>query len=277
MENLIRFLVKFSSLLLFLCLEIVAISLIVNQNNYHRSVFLSTSNVVGGNVLSAVDMLTGYFDLRHNNDLLSKENTALKNELLKMSNRMSAYEDTIKDSVYIDADKNYHYIRAKVIGNTVNKFQNYVTLNKGKRDGVKPDMGVVCSEGIVGVVETVSDHFCVVLPLLNPQAKISCRLDSCKNFGSLVWDGVNPMYANLEEIPRHVPVRLNETLSTSGFSSIFPEGIPAGTVVEKELKESDNFYSIKVLLSTDFRRLSYVDIIVFANSAELKGLERSIK
>lgn len=249
----------------------------VNQNNYHRSVFLSTSNVVSGNVFNNVDMVTGYFNLRHNNDLLSEQNTALKNQLLEMSNRMSTYQDTVQDSIYIDADKDYHYIRAKVIGNTVNKFQNYITLNKGERDGVKPDMGVVCSEGIVGVVQTVSKNFCVVLSLLNPQSKISCRLDSCKNFGSLVWDGVNPMYASLEEIPRHVPVRLNETLSTSGFSSIFPEGIPAGKVVEKELTESDNFYSIKVELSTDFRRLSYVDIIVFANSTELQELERSIK
>lgn len=283
MENLLKFLVKFSSLLLFLLLETVAVVLMVNHNNYHYSVIMSTSNVVSGSVLSVTDQIKQYFGLSHTNRILSEQNARLQNQLLDLQNRLDALQavDTLRTHQpdtcrRIPPERAYHFIPAKVINNSVNKFQNYMTLNKGSLDGVDPDMGVVCAEGVVGIVVTVSEHFCVVLPVLNPSSRISCRLDGSKTFGSLVWDGYQPEYARLEEIPRHVRFEVGEQIYTSGFSDIFPEGIPVGTVESYALLESDSFYQITVALSTNFRKLMYVDIIAFDTQNELQTLQNDI-
>ncbi|MCQ2360103.1 MAG: rod shape-determining protein MreC [Paludibacteraceae bacterium] len=280
MRNLLNFLIKISPLLLFLALETVAVVLMVQRSRYHSYAIISTSNVVSGGLLEASNSVTSYFSLSSVNERLALENSIVRNENEQLKSIITEYEDIISQILPVDSSvikrdtlQELTHIPAKVIGNTVNKLDNYITLDKGAEDGIKPDMGVICDQGVVGIISTVSKHFSVVLPIINSQSRISCRLDSSRTIGSIVWNGLNPSYASLMEIPRHVFVTKGEKIYTSGFSYIFPEGIPVGVVEEAELKESDSFYKIKVSLSTSFYTLSHVDVISFAEKEELDGLK----
>lgn len=281
MRNLLGFLIKISPLLLFIIFETVAVVLMVQRSKYHSYAIISTSNSVSGGLLDASNSVSSYFSLSSANEHLSEENSQLKNEIDLLERRLSEYIDSatvkaLRDSLQFGS-KSLIHIPAKVIGNSVNKLDNFITLDKGESDGVMPDMGVICSQGVVGIVSTVSEHYCVVLPIINSMSRISCRLDSSKVIGSLVWNGLNPSYANLIEVPRHVTVTVGEKIYTSGFSYVFPEGVPVGEVAEAELKDSDSFYRIKVRLSTSFYSLSYVDVISFGDSEELKKLQKDIE
>ena len=167
----------------------------------------------------------------------------------------------------------YKLISAKVINSSTNKLQNYITLNKGSRDGIQADMGVISSEGVVGIVKTVSTKFSVVIPILNQNIKINTKFKKNNYSGPLVWNGEDYRIAKLTDIARHVEFSLGDTLVTSGFTSTFPEGIPVGTIEDFNIKESEPYYNIKVLLSVNFRTLSHVKVINYLNYKEQKNLE----
>lgn len=264
MENLLLLLKKASSLLLFLLLELIAVLLIVFNNNYQHSVFSSSMTAVNGAISNITGSISEYFFLSTNNQELLEENARLKEELLALkSQTMGLTTDS--------SDYEYEIITAKVINNSVNNQQNLIILDKGELDGIRPDMGVICASGVVGIIKTVSDNFSVVIPIINNQSKISCKLDSTNNFGSLIWNNADYRYAKLTEIPKHVKVKEGETISTSGFSSIFPADIPVGMVIDVE-EESEQFLSIDVQLSTNFRTLSYVQIMNFTLKQELDSI-----
>lgn len=282
-DSFIRFLLKFKSLLLFLILEAVAVVLMVSTNNYHHYVFFSSANVVTGNLGGVVGGISGYFNLGKVNEDLVRQNAQLLEQIRQLQTNneelMRAiaesgmdYVSLIGNDSVLAPDRKYRYIEAKILNLTVNKRLNYITLNRGARDGIRNDMAVVCGDGAVGTVAMVSERFSLVLPLINLQSKTSCRLDSCEYLGSLVWPGIDPRFAYLEEIPRHVDVLKGESVVTSGFSDIFPAGVPVGKVVDVQLKDADNFYTIKVELSTDFQRLSSVYVVAFDDNSELEQL-----
>ena len=264
MENLLLLLKKASSLLLFLFLELIAILLIVFNNNYQHSVFSSSMTAVNGSISEFTGGISEYFYLSENNADLLKENAHLREELLAAKAQLGG---VATDSL----PRNYSVITANVINNSVNNQQNLIILDKGELDGIEPDMGVICASGVVGIIKTVSDHFSVVIPIINNQSKISCKLDSSNNFGSLIWENGDYRYARLTEIPKHVRVNVGETISTSGFSSIFPANIPVGEVIDVE-EESEQFLSIDVKLSTNFRTLSYVEVMKFSYKQELDSI-----
>lgn len=264
MENLLLLLKKASSLLLFLFLELIAILLIVFNNNYQHSVFSSSMTAVNGSISELTGSISEYFYLTENNEDLLKENALLREELLAVKAKLG---NTSTDSL----PKTYRVITANVINNSVNNQQNLIILDKGELDGIKPDMGVICSTGVVGIIKTVSDHFSVVIPIIHNQSKISCKLDSSNNFGSLVWESSDYRYAKLTEIPKHVKVSIGEKISTSGFSSIFPANIPVGEVINVE-EASEQFLSIDVKLSTNFRTLTYVEVMEFGYKLELDSI-----
>ena len=286
MDSFIRFLLRFKSLLLFLILEAVAVVLMVNTNSYHHYVFFSSANVVTGNLGGFVGGISDYFGLRGANEELLRQNMVLMEQVRDLQTRNNMLEQAIsQDSLPVlplavdttlSPDRNFRFIEAKILNLTVNRRLNYITLNKGARDGVSDNMGVICSDGVVGTVAMVSEKFSLVLPIINLQSKTSCRLDSCEYLGSLVWDGQDPLYAGLEEIPRHADVKVGDKVCTSGFSDIFPIGIPVGTVSEAEVTYADNFYSIKVRLSADFQRLTGVYVVAFEDNAELMQLTDSV-
>lgn len=250
--------------------------MIVKNQEYQKTVFLSSSNSAVAAIYAWNNEIVEFFKLRDANDNLSEENTALKNQIIKLQNELFTLRPQKVDSIHfrIPPEMEYRFISAKVINTSTNKLQNYMTLNKGTMDGVYPDMGVVSDEGVVGIVKTVNTHFAVVIPVLNPKIEISCKFKRNNYNGSLSWNGMDYRYANLGDIARHVEFSLGDTLVTSGFTSTFPEGVPVGYIDEFHIKESDAYYNIKVKLATNFRTLSHVKIVVYLNYKEQHDLEK---
>lgn len=251
--------------------------MIVKNQEYQRSAFLSSSNSVVAEMYVWSNSVVEFFKLRAANDNLSEENTDLKNQILRLQNEVITLRPERKDSLHfrIPPEIQYEFISAKVINCSTNKIQNYITLNKGSLDGVRPDMGVVSDEGIVGIVKITNEKFSVVIPVLNPKVEINCKFKRTNYSGPLSWSGEDYRYANLKDIARHVELQLGDTLITSGYTSTFPEGIPVGYIEDFKIKESDAYYAIKVKLAVNFRTLSHVKIINYLNYSEQKDLEKA--
>lgn len=276
MKNLINFFIQYSVVFLFLFLEIISFTLIVKNQDYQKSVFLSSSNSMVSGMYEWSNSVVEFFKLRAANDNLSEENTALKNQIIKLQNKLSTLKPETEDSVHfrIPPEMEYEFISAKVINSSTNKLLNYITLNKGAIDGITIDMGVISDEGVVGIVKTVSKRFSVVIPVLNPKIEISCKFKRNSYSGGLLWSGEDYRYSNLTDIARHVELALGDTIITSGLTSSFPEGIPVGTIEDFKIKESDPYYKIKVKLAVNFRTLSHVKVINYLNFQEQKDLEK---
>lgn len=269
MKSLLNFLIKYHVFFLFLILEMFSITLIVRFNNFHRVSFLNSSNVVSATILNKYSGIVDYFHLKQINESLSEENARLRSGL------QTVLHENIDESESFDRiDQKYLVVSAKVIRNTVNKQYNYLTLNKGAAHGVEPDMGVVCVDGVVGVVLDVSENYSTILSILNGRWAINAKLSVSNQFGPLQWDGSSPEYAYLEEIPYHVRVRVNEKVVTSGYSSIFPEGMNIGEVEEVVHNPGDSFQTIKIRLSVDYRTLFYVQVIAKTDKNERIELEK---
>lgn len=275
MRNLFRYLVKNYGFFLFLVLEIISFILIVSNNPYQNVKFLNSSDRFVASTYSAWSSVTQYFRLSGINRELSDENARLKSLL-------STIPEIRKDSSRIftgmvDSIGVYRFIPARVINNSTNKSFNYITLDKGKRHGVKPDQGIISSNGIVGIVTDVSESFAVGISLLNQRWSVSARLKRTGFFGSLMWDGKDYRYATLTEIPFHVQLAPGDTVVTSGFSRVFPEGVMIGTIQSFEQPAGGNYYSISIKLSTNFKTLSFVEIIENNNNEEITTLENRVR
>ncbi len=274
MRNLIIFLWKYNFFLLFLIIECFCTYLIVQNNNFQRATFINSSNKVVGNVQQMVSSITTYLNLRNANDALMRENAYLRT---MMPNAF--YYDSIAHKTSIDTIRRqqYSYVTAKVINNTINRRNNYLTLDKGSLQGVRSEMGLISSNGIVGIVKDVSPHYSTAISILHKDAKISAKLSKTNHIGSIVWEGFDAATASLLYIPKNAPVHVGDTILTSAYSSIFPEGIMIGTVKSFDLKTNDGFYSIKVNLSTNFYTLDYVYVVENLFKEEVQALEDSIK
>ncbi|MGE4586262.1 MAG: rod shape-determining protein MreC [Mangrovibacterium sp.] len=267
MRSLFRFLVRNYFFLLFLMLEVVCFILVIRCNNYQNASFYNSSNRLVALVYASYDAAAGYFGLRQSNEQLAAENARLKYRLQQLG--FGTKTDTARQKA------RYRFIPARIINNSVNRQNNYLTLNKGRKDGVKPDMGIVCSQGIVGLVSQVSDHYATGPSLLNKRWRISAKIKKNGYFGSLVWEGRNECSARLNEIPFHVELSYGDTIVTSGYSSIFPEGILIGRIEQFTIGNGENFYEIHVRLSANFRTLSLVEIIEDGNKPELDSLQKT--
>ncbi|MFW6370179.1 MAG: rod shape-determining protein MreC [Bacteroidota bacterium] len=257
MRNLIRFIIRNHFFILFIIFEIIAFSMLVNQNAFQRSTFSSGTRAAMGRVYDNLNFFKQYLNLRETNRALQRENRELKN-LLKQNYETSLTEFIeIDDSLY---NQHFKYTEAKVINNSVNKQHNYLILNRGERHDVEVEMGVVSPNGLVGIVTATSPNFSTVISLLNVDTRISAKIKKNDYFGSLIWDGKDYQRALLREIPYHVNISEHDTIVTSGFSSVFPEGIRIGTIESFNAK-GGNFYEIIVKLSNDFKQLSNVYIV----------------
>jgi rod shape-determining protein MreC len=270
MKNLLNFLLKFHHFILFILLEILSITFIVRYNNFQRVRFLNSSNAIVGKVYTEINSLKEFFTLTKQNEKLAIENTNLRSELLSIKQS----ELNVLSVRPPDSMTNIKSIPAKVINNSVNKQYNYITLNKGYRQGVRPDMGVICSDGVVGVIKNVSQNYSTAISVLNDRWSINAKLSNSNYFGPLKWEGKNPYLAILNEIPYHVKVQEEDEVVTSGYSDIFPEGILIGRVVKIGHSKGDNFQEIWVQLSTDFNNLYFVDIILNSTNVEKRQIEK---
>lgn len=269
-----RFLLKNYAFLLFLLLEVISFIFIFNFNTYQRARYLNSSNKVTATIYNSYNAIGSYFSLASVNRKLAKENAMLKSLISDLPYvKVTPYSVILKAEV---TDSLYRFISAKVINNSVDKQDNYITLNKGRKHGIKPDQGIINSEGIVGVVTQVSESFSLGFSVLNKRWGASAKLKKSGTFGPLAWDGSDPKYANLTGIPFHVEVAVGDTVVTSSYSSVFPEGIMIGTIHSIEQPPGDNYYTILVELAVDFRALSYVDVVENLKKDEIKALEYRI-
>ena len=270
MRSLFRFLIRNYFVMMFLALEAISFSLMVSLNNYQRVAFVNSSNDLVGTLYERFSHLDDYFSLSRTNARLAAENASLRKQLEFRIRNQEKYPVNRPDTVDAPA---YYFASAKVISNSVNKQFNYITLNKGSRQGIKPDMGIISADGVVGVITNVSPNYSTGLSILNKRLSIPAKITKNNYFGALVWDGEHSHTADLKEIPFHIIVNVGDTVVTSGFSSIFPEGIMIGTIKNFDVETGTNFYNIKVDLSTNFRTLKYVEVVKNTKQDELKKLE----
>lgn len=258
MKNLILFIWKHSFFFLFFFLEGIAALLIFSNNSYQRSAFINASNGFTASILSASNELTHYVGLVEANEKLARENARLRSLLPQSHLQHDTAFITQADSMH---QQIYRYHAAEIISNSFQKRNNYLILNRGKRDSIKPMMGIIASNGIVGIVKDVSDNFCSAISVLHSKSAIDVKIKSNGYTGTLVWKGKDYRIGNLENIPSHVKLHKGDTVLTSGNSSIFPEGIMVGTINDFSLKSGANFFTITIKFSTDYNKVKYVYIV----------------
>lgn len=279
MRNLINFLWKHSSWIVFAVYVVICCILLFGRNPYQRSVYFSSANRISVVVYDLQSEFSSYVGLRTANRDLQLRNGELELEVLNLKEQLNYYRSTIGiDTIPSDSVMhNYDFIVARVVNNSVAQINNYITIDKGRADGVKPEMGVVDQNGVVGIINVVGEHHAVALSVLNPKLRLSCKVKGSDYFGSLVWDAVSPRYAVLEEMPRHVEFAPGDTIITSGYSSVFPEGLMIGVISDYKKQRDDNFYALRVKLSPDFGCLGYVRIISNRMKEEQDQLEKEAR
>lgn len=275
MRSLIRYLIKNHAFVLFLLLETLALVMVFNFNSFQKATYLNSASRLTGKVYHIYQSVTSYFSLAKINNELAKENALLRGLLENRSGISSLPDSTLVGS--LQNDSIYQFIPAKIINNSVNRPFNYITLNKGSRHGIKPDMGIISSKGIVGVVGQVSESYAMGLSVLNQRWSISAKLKKNGYYGSLIWQGLDYRVANLSEIPLHVDIAVGDTVITSGYSSVFPEGILVGTISDFSRPGGENYYQIKVKLSVDFKSVSYVEIVKNKAAEEIDELDKNLR
>jgi rod shape-determining protein MreC len=270
MRNLLNFLARYNNLILFLLFEGIAIYLVVTGNTYHNSRVIKG---VRGMTRVAEEKITNtknYLNLHEINTNLAMENVALKNSIERMIKKENQLFFSVSDTIH---QQQYIYTTGEIVNNSINKQKNFFTLSKGKKQGINVDMAVVSPEGVAGIIVGSSDNFSIGMSLLNIDFRLSSKMKSNGYFGSLTWDGRDYRYAILNEIPQHVTVIVGDTVETTSYSAIFPEGIMVGIVSDFERTGGD-FYKIRVSLATDFKKLNYVSIIGNKKKTEQQDLEK---
>lgn len=271
MNSLFRFLQRNSAFLTWLILAVVSIVMLCQGNPYHRSIWMGSANRVSGSVFQSVNAFTSYFGLREANEALLRRMGDMEAENQRLRTMLVQYEDLHNPS--IDTIPQYHFEIAHVVGNSIAQAENYITLDKGSLDSVKVNLGVADHNGVVGIVAAVSEHYSLVISLLNPKLRISVKLKNSDSFGSLVWDGESYEYAILSDLPRSVQFTAGDTVVTSGYSGSFPKGLPVGIITETLEREDDNFLVFRVKLFTDFNNLNSVFVIHNDRQDEIQKLE----
>lgn len=288
MQNLLLFIAKYHALLLFLFFEIVSFTLITQYNHYQRASIFSSINAVTSTVLNQANEVKQYVYLDEINDSLLAENQRLRGQmdLLKrnlkqrmiLENENAFCEDTSLSVFLGDTTVlAYNYINAEVINNSTQKPNNYITINKGRKDGIRPEMGAISGNGVVGIVKDVSQNFATIIPILHKSMRVSVKMQRNNFIGSLRWEGWDARYAQLDDIPKHVRINIGDRVVTSGFSAFFPPDINIGTIEKWDFPEGSNFYDIKVKLSTPFSTLKYVYVVDYFRKSEQQKLEELSK
>jgi len=272
MQQIFNFIIRNSNRLLFLLLLGISLGLTIQSHSFHRSRVINSANFLSGGVYEKINHVNEYLNLRAENDELVLENARLKSLLFnKEDTTKLPLPDTIKGVKPADI------IVSKVIHNTYSTHENFITLNSGANEGVKPDMGVINSLGIVGIVDNTSPRYSTVISILNMKSQINAKLKKSNHFGSLTWDGVSTGFVQLKDVPRLASVRKGDTIVTGGQSVIFPEGINIGTIETIYREKETSFYVIKVKLFNDMTNLGHVYIIKSKDREELINLEKKGK
>lgn len=273
MQQLIRFFVRNHVSLIYVALLSLSLFFIFQSHQYHRSAFLNSANAISGNLFSFAGGIETYFHLEKKNSILAEENSRLRQMVSKLQTVNFPENSLQKDSIL---NAQFAFKPTKVINNNYALQNNFITLKIGKNQGVQKEMGVISSNGIVGIIDNVSGRFSTVLSILNSKSRINARLKKSAHFGSLIWNQKDPNLLQLIDVPRMAPVMKGDTIVTGGKSAIFPDGIPIGVIENLNLNESSNYFEIDVKPFTDMTNLSYVYVIQNKLKAEIKALEKEV-
>lgn len=270
MGNLVRFFLRYNGFILFLFLEIVCLVLISLNSEYHQNIFINSANSVSGGMYERSNNLKNYFALRGINDSLASENAKLREGWGSMKEFQILSKDTIADT---QVSQRYTVQSAKVIRKTITKSNNLLTINLGKVDGVRPEMGVMGPLGVVGVVKDVGKNFSTVITQLHSSFKIRGEIRSNGYSGDVQWEGKHPDRVRLEHVPKHVNLKKGDTVVTTPYSGLFPEGIPIGFIHDFDKSEGKNFCDIELDIATNFHTLKYVYLVDDLNKREIDSLQ----
>ena len=275
MRNLLNFLLKYNYWFLFILLEVLCFVLLFRFNNYQQSVFFTSANVVSGKIYEVSGSVSSYFHLKSVNEDLLDRNMLLEQQITNLEN---ALRDRRVDSVAVNSirnldNKEYQIFKAHVIRNSLNQADNYITLDKGASSGIRPEMGVVDGNGVVGIVYKTSPDYSLVISVLNSKSSISCKIVGSEYFGYLKWEHGDSRYAYLKDLPRHAEFNLGDTVVTSGYSTVFPAGVMVGTVDDMSDSNDGLSYLLKIKLATDFGKVSDVRVVARTGQMEQQELE----
>lgn len=270
MLRILQFLYSLRSFLLFVLLEVLAIALIVSNNSPQGAAFFNSSNALTGSVLKTRSDVVDFFSLAEDNEALLSQNAGLLEQLKTMN--------AIPDSMTIELDSamenQFNFRGARIISNSLRFSENHITLNKGSKNGVKPGMGVFNEQGVIGRVKAVSENYSVAFSLLNTQLTISSKIKTNDSFGSIKWDGKDSKKTKLLYVPRHVTASPGDTVVTTGYSAVFPEGIIVGVIESVDQGEDPNYLDIVINLSVDFSKAHYVYLVENNQLEELDSLNK---
>lgn len=263
MRNLLAFLAKYNHWLVFIILEAISLTLLFRFNSYQGSVYFSSANAVAGKIYEYNSAVTTFFNMSQSNKQLSERNLILEQQVRALTQMIARQRG---DSLALDqcqkqALAGYRLIPAKVIQSTTNREDNLLTIDKGRADGIREDMGVACGTGVVGVVYMASDHYSIVIPVINAKSNISVTIRKRGYFGFLHWKEAPSDLAYVDDVPRHAKFALGDYVVTNGYSSIFPPGIMVGKILHVFNSSDGLSYRVQLRLATDFGKLRHVCVI----------------
>jgi rod shape-determining protein MreC len=270
MKGLLNFLYKNNFFFVFLFLEFICIIILVRNNGYQGSSILNSSNKISANIYKLETNVNEYLLLKDENERLSKMNTFLLNRIKLGYGAIPLKTYKKNDTLY---KQEYEFMNGKAINSSVNKRNNYLTLNIGSLQGVTHDMAVITSDGIVGIIKDVSENFSSAMSILHKDVRVNCQLKKDGTYGPLIWDGKDYRFSNLTDIPTSSKIKIGDTVITSALSGIFPEGILVGFVDGYEQRANESFYTVKVRLSANFKKVNHVSVIKYNYKTERDSLE----
>lgn len=270
MRNLLYLLFRFSALFLFIFLECVSFYLIVNYNKSQKEIWAHSSNQFSGFLNKRVEGVEDFFEMQNENDSLLLENAKLLETIINY--RVNSKDNAFEDFEIQDTNYTYNIIPARVCSKTINLRNNFITLCSGKEDGIKAGMGVITQNGIVGIVKTVTNKYATVLMILHSESRISAKINSKSYHGNLIWSSDDPLKMSLMDVPKHAILEIGDSISTSGYSTIFPPDIFIGRISDFQLEGGSNSYNLEVLLNYDLSALEYVYVVSFDHTEEKKTL-----
>ena len=274
MRNLLNFLFRYNHCIVFVLLQGMSFLLLFSFNNYQHSRFFTSANAFVGKIYEATRAVTGYFDLQRQNEVLMERNIWLEQQLLLADKRLKEMEEASTTSWPAETTTTmFQSYKACVIKNSLNRADNYITLNQGSLAGIKPDMGVIGPNGVVGIVYKTSPHYSLVISLLSSKSNLSCKIAGNEYFGFLQWEGSDSRYAYLKDLPRHAEFAIGDTIVTSGFSTVFPQGMMVGVIEEANDTNDGLSFLLKIKLATDFGKLRNVHVLAREGIEEQKLLE----
>ncbi len=279
MNSIFQFLYKHLHWLVFVVLEIVCFVLLFSFNGFQGSIYLSTANAVSARLMVGKSRVASYFALDQTNEALAVQNAMLQQRVTELEQMLGQFRlDSLSEAKVIDKVRRmgFRITPVRIVDNSINKTDNFITIDKGSADGLVPDMGVIDCAGTLGVVYKCSQHYSLVMPLLNSKSSLSCKVLGGDSFGFLKWEGGDARYAMLYDLPRYAEVQIGDTIVTSGHSVSFPEGIMVGRVAEM-FPSSDGLYvTLKVLLSAGFDQLGHAFVVSKMDADELVALKEEL-